>query len=68
MSASANGAYREPVVAIAGDRGVTAAVEVHVARVVLIVGRGRPIVAVVAHVEDIRAVAVARRRQEYCTS
>ena len=61
-----NGAYREPVVAIVVVRRVEiVAVEVHVVRVVLIVGRGRPIVAVVTHIVDIRAVAVARRRR-YC--
>ena len=64
-----NGAYREPVVAIVAERRVEiAAVEVHVVRAALIVRRGRPIVAVVAHTADTRADAVARRRQENRTS
>ena len=71
MSASANGAYREPAVALVAvgvRRAEIAVVESHVAREALIVRRGRPILAVAAHIADIRAVAVARRRQEYCTS
>ena len=64
-----NGAYREPVAAIVAVRRVEiAADEAHVVRVVLIVGRGRPIEAAAGHIADIRAEAVARRRQEYCTS
>ena len=64
-----NGAYRVPVAATAVDRrDEIVAAEVHVVRVVLTVGRGRPIVAVEAHIVEIRAFAPARRRQEDCTS
>ena len=70
MSASANGAYGEPAAAIVADRREElGTVETYFVRTfIVIVGRGRPIVAVVAHISDNRAVAVARRRQEHCTS
>ena len=70
MFASANGAYGEPAAAIVADRREElGTVETYFVRTfIVIVGRGRPIVAVVAHMSDNHAVSVARRRQEYCTS
>ena len=61
-----NEAYREPVVAMVELRPEIVAAEEHEVRNVR-EGRGRPIVAE-ARIVDTRAVAVARRRQEYCTS
>ena len=62
-----NGANREPEAAMAVVRRFEiVAVEGNAVRVDLIFGRGQPIVAV--QNGDLRAVAVARRRQENRTS
>jgi len=65
----ANKAHGLTVVTVVPIVGVeVAVVEVHVVRVVAIVVRGRPVVAVAAHIIDRSPVAVASGRQEdLCT-
>lgn len=61
-------AYRQPAVTAVSVRGVElVALEVHTVRVAPIVGRGRPIVPVAAHIIDSRAVAAGSGRQEHRT-
>ena len=61
----ADQAHGEPVVTVVPIVGVeVAVVEVHVPCVVAIVVRGRPVVAVAAHIVDRSPIAVACSRQE----